>query len=124
MHCFGALWRAPYLLNRKQKFEQRKSQIQLFLVCYRRRSVHGTRLRRHPGGIYQKLLLLESLDYGTALEARIEMELDTGEKHILTWGDVAVQRATMHTLRNMSDTEWARMVFVLQDCQPLKLAGQ
>jgi hypothetical protein len=35
-----------------------------------------------------------------------------------------MQRATMHTRRNMSDTEWARMVFVLQDCQPLKLAGQ
>lgn len=66
----------------------------------------------------------QSLDYGIVLEGKIEMELDSGEKHILTRGDVAVQRATMHAWRNMSDTEWARMIFVLQDCQPLKMAGQ
>jgi hypothetical protein len=52
----------------------------------------------------------QSLDYGIILEARIEMELDTGEKHILTCGDVAVQRATMHAWQNVSDTECARMV--------------
>jgi quercetin dioxygenase-like cupin family protein len=66
----------------------------------------------------------QSLDYGIVLEGTIEMELDSGEKHTLTRGDVAVQRATMHAWRNVSETEWARMIFVLQDCQPLKIAGQ
>ena len=66
----------------------------------------------------------QSLDYGIVLEGEIEMELDSGDKEILHRGDVAVQRATMHAWRNTSDTEWARMIFVLQDCQPLKIAGQ
>jgi hypothetical protein len=39
-------------------------------------------------------------------------------------GDVAVQRATMHSWRNMSETAWARMIFVLQDCQKLEVAGK
>lgn len=66
----------------------------------------------------------QSLDYGIVLEGTVEMELDSGEKHILRRGDVAVQRATMHAWRNTSETEWARMIFVLQDCRPLTVAGQ
>lgn len=66
----------------------------------------------------------QSLDYGIVLEGTVEMELDSGEKHILRRGDVAVQRATMHAWRNASETEWARMIFVLQDCQLLTVAGQ
>ena len=39
-------------------------------------------------------------------------------------GDVAVQRATMHAWENPSKSEWARMLFVLQDCQKVSLCGQ
>lgn len=56
----------------------------------------------------------QSLDYGIVLEGEIEMLLDSGEKHQMKRGDVAVQRATQHQWRNKSDTEWARMMFVLQ----------
>ena len=66
----------------------------------------------------------QSLDYGIVLEGTVEMELDSGEVHVLHRGDVAVQRATMHAWRNPSENEWARMIFVLQDCQPLAVAGQ
>jgi len=66
----------------------------------------------------------QSLDYGIVLEGEIEMELDSGEKKLLKRGDVAVQRATMHAWRNASKTEWCRMIFVLQDCQPLVVDGQ
>jgi len=65
----------------------------------------------------------QSLDYGIVLEGSIEMVLDSGEVHLMHRGDVAVQRATMHAWRNASKTEWARMIFVLQDCQPLTVAG-
>ncbi|KAF2102509.1 hypothetical protein NA57DRAFT_32624 [Rhizodiscina lignyota] len=65
----------------------------------------------------------QSLDYGILLEGSIEMMLDSGEVHTLRRGDVAVQRATMHAWRNPSDTEWARMIFMLQDCQPIKVGG-
>jgi quercetin dioxygenase-like cupin family protein len=66
----------------------------------------------------------QSLDYGVVLEGEIIMELDDGSQTLLRKGDVAVQRATMHTWKNPSESEWARMLFVLQDCQPLSIGGQ
>lgn len=65
----------------------------------------------------------QSLDYGIVLEGHIEMVVEEGEPILMQRGDVAVQRATMHGWRNPSETEWARMVFVLQDCQPLTVGG-
>ena len=66
----------------------------------------------------------QSLDYGVVLEGPIEMVLDSGERSLMHRGDVAVQRATMHAWCNPSMKEWARMLFVLQDCQKLEVAGQ
>lgn len=66
----------------------------------------------------------QSLDYGIVLEGEVDMVLDSGEVHPLKRGDVAIQRATQHQWVNKSKTEWARMMFVLQDCQPLVVAGQ
>ncbi|KAL4884259.1 hypothetical protein BJY04DRAFT_183246 [Aspergillus karnatakaensis] len=66
----------------------------------------------------------QSLDYGIVLEGEIEMILDSEEKRLLKRGDVAVQRATMHAWHNPSETEWARMVFVLQECKPLVVDGK
>ncbi|KAL9127417.1 MAG: hypothetical protein Q9217_003713 [Psora testacea] len=66
----------------------------------------------------------QSLDYGVVLEGEIEMILDDGVKSILKRGDVAVQRATTHGWRNTSITEWARMLFVLQDCQKVIVNGK
>jgi quercetin dioxygenase-like cupin family protein len=63
----------------------------------------------------------QSLDYGIVLEGSIELVLDSGETQTMHRGDVAVQRATMHAWRNPSNDEWARMVFVLQDCEKLVL---
>ncbi|EXJ77586.1 hypothetical protein A1O3_09813 [Capronia epimyces CBS 606.96] len=65
----------------------------------------------------------QSLDYGIVLEGTIELSLDSGETKLMQRGDVAVQRATMHAWKNTSDTEWARMIFVLQDCEKLEIAG-
>lgn len=65
----------------------------------------------------------QSLDYGVLLEGEIEMVVEEGDPVRMKRGDVAVQRATMHGWRNPSDTEWARMMFVLQDCQPLTVGG-
>lgn len=66
----------------------------------------------------------QSLDYGVVLEGSVVMELDDGSKTILNKGDIAVQRGTMHAWRNASETEWARMMFVLQDCKPLLIGGE
>ena len=66
----------------------------------------------------------QSLDYGIVLEGSIVLELDDGSTTLMSRGDVAVQRATMHGWHNPSETEWARLLFVLQDCAPLKVNGQ
>ncbi|KXG54468.1 Cupin 2, conserved barrel [Penicillium griseofulvum] len=66
----------------------------------------------------------QSLDYGVVLEGQIEMVLEDSEPVIMNRGDVAVQRATMHGWRNPSKTEWARLLFVLQDCKKLSVGGK
>jgi quercetin dioxygenase-like cupin family protein len=66
----------------------------------------------------------QSLDFGVVLEGSIELVLDSGETQLMHRGDVAVQRATMHAWRNPSESEWARMMFVLQDCQKVELEGK
>jgi quercetin dioxygenase-like cupin family protein len=65
-----------------------------------------------------------SLDYGAVIEGEVELLLDSGEKRMMKRGDVAIQRGTMHQWINHSKTEWTRMLFVLQDSKPLKIAGQ
>lgn len=66
----------------------------------------------------------QSVDYGIVLEGQIESILDSGETQLMGRGDVMVQRATMHAWRNPSETEWARMIFCLQDCKPLYVKGE
>ncbi|OBT83775.1 hypothetical protein VE02_07460 [Pseudogymnoascus sp. 03VT05] len=86
---------------------------------------HGTVCRIVDFGPLHAPLMhrTQSLDYGVVLEGEIEMELDGGEVVVLRRGDVAVQRGTMHAWRNRSSTEWARMLFVLQDCEPVVVGG-
>ncbi|KAM3418558.1 hypothetical protein BST61_g4535 [Cercospora zeina] len=66
----------------------------------------------------------QSVDYGIVIEGTVESVLDSGEVQVMKRGDVMVQRATMHAWRNPSKTEWARMIFVLQDCKPLFVKGE
>lgn len=66
----------------------------------------------------------QSVDYGIVIEGEILSVLDSGETTLMRRGDVMVQRATMHAWRNPSTTEWARMIFVLQDCKPLVVEGK
>jgi len=66
----------------------------------------------------------QSVDYGIVLEGEITSVLDSGEETVMQRGDVMVQRATMHSWRNDSKTEWARMIFCLQDCKPLVVGGK
>ncbi|RVX67513.1 hypothetical protein B0A52_08866 [Exophiala mesophila] len=66
----------------------------------------------------------QSLDYGIVVEGSIELILDSGEKQLLQRGDVCVQRGTNHAWRNPSADEWTRVVYILQDCQPVLVNGQ
>ncbi|KFY86546.1 hypothetical protein V500_07567 [Pseudogymnoascus sp. VKM F-4518 (FW-2643)] len=66
----------------------------------------------------------QSLDYGIVMEGSIDMVLDSGDIEHMKRGDVAVQRATQHQWVNTSKTQWARMMFVLQDCKELEIGGK
>lgn len=87
---------------------------------------NGTVCRMVDFGPGQKPLMhrTQSLDYGVVLEGSVEMILDSGETRLMHRGDVAVQRGTMHAWKNASTTEWARIFFVLQDCQEVVLSGK
>ncbi|KAJ9632341.1 hypothetical protein H2203_000746 [Taxawa tesnikishii (nom. ined.)] len=75
-----------------------------------------------------------SLDYGIVLMGEVELILDSGEKKIMKAGDIAIQaegqiiddeqRGTNHAWRNTSDTEWARMMYILQPARPLEIEGK
>jgi quercetin dioxygenase-like cupin family protein len=66
----------------------------------------------------------QSLDYGIVMEGEVRLELDDGSETHMTKGDVAIQRGTIHAWSNPHPTEWARVLFVLQDCQPLMVNGK
>lgn len=87
---------------------------------------NGTVLRHVdiPPGITSPMHRTVSLDYGIVLNGSIELILDSGETRQMAVGDIAIQRGTMHAWRNTSETEWARMMYVLQPCKPLTIAGQ
>lgn len=65
-----------------------------------------------------------SIDFGVVLEGKVEAVLDGGETRLLERGDVVVQRGTMHAWRNASETEAARMFFVLQPIRPIVVQGE
>ena len=77
-----------------------------------------------PGNKTPYMHRTQSLDYGVVLVGEVELILDSGEKRIMKAGDVVVQRATMHAWRNTSETEWARMMFVIMECETLFIGGK
>jgi quercetin dioxygenase-like cupin family protein len=64
-----------------------------------------------------------TLDVVVMIEGVIEMHLDSGEKRTLKAGDSLVQRATMHSWRNVTpDGGWARWVVFIQAVEkPVKV---
>lgn len=65
-----------------------------------------------------------SLDYGVVLEGKIELILDSGERRAMKTGDISIQRGTDHRWRNMSQTEWGRMLFVAHEAKPFEVNGK
>lgn len=66
----------------------------------------------------------ETMDFGIVVHGEIEAILDSGETRLLRVGDCIVQRNTLHAWRNPSGTEYARVIFVIQGCPPVKVAGK
>lgn len=77
-----------------------------------------------PPGAISPMHRTVSLDYGVVLEGEVELVLDSGETRAMKRGDVCVQRATMHAWRNLSQTEWVRMLYILQPVERFEVAGE
>lgn len=75
-------------------------------------------------GITSPMHRTVSIDYGVVMIGEVELVLDSGDKQLLKPGDICIQRATIHAWRNPSTTDWARMLYVLAPCQPLKINGK
>lgn len=58
------------------------------------------------------------------VESEVDLVLDSGETRVMKRGDLCIQRGTMHAWRNRSQTEWVRMLYILQPVQPLEIAGK
>jgi quercetin dioxygenase-like cupin family protein len=77
-----------------------------------------------PPGSLSPMHRTVSLDYGVVLEGEIWLELDSGEKRLMRRGDISIQRGTIHAWRNASDKNWARMMYVLLESEPIKINGR
>ena len=77
-----------------------------------------------PPGALSPMHRTVSLDYGVVLEGEVELVLDSGETRVMRRGDICVQRATMHAWRNLSQTEWARMLYILQPVAKVVAGGK
>ncbi|BGP57096.1 hypothetical protein JCM8202_000538 [Rhodotorula sphaerocarpa] len=65
-----------------------------------------------------------SLDYGFVISGQLELVLPDGSRTLCKQGDVVVQRGTDHQWVNASETEWARMVYVLLPAKPIVIDGK
>lgn len=54
----------------------------------------------------------KTIEYVFMVDSELELELDGGEERMTKKGELLVQRANMHTWRNLSSTEGARMAVV------------
>ncbi|KAG4422622.1 hypothetical protein IFR04_004243 [Cadophora malorum] len=82
------------------------------------------RLVDMPPGATSPMHRTVSLDYGVVLEGSVELILDDGESRVMERGDMSVQRGTIHAWKNMSKTNWARMLYILQESKPIQVEGK
>lgn len=68
-----------------------------------------------PGSPHPLMHRTESVDYGIVVFGEIVLVLDDGSRTRLQAGDVVVQRGTDHAWENPSETNPARMAFILLD---------
>ncbi|OQV02411.1 Cupin domain-containing protein [Cladophialophora immunda] len=75
-------------------------------------------------GISSPMHRTVSVEYTIVMEGEVELELDSSTKQVMRRGDICIQRATNHSWRNMSDTEWARIFLVHIDSEKPVVGGK
>lgn len=68
-----------------------------------------------------------SVDVAVQINGETELRLggndEDGEVRLLGQGDMAVQRATLHSWRNPSGSSWSRMLVIMAACEPVVVEG-
>ncbi|KAJ7475746.1 hypothetical protein FB451DRAFT_1557622 [Mycena latifolia] len=59
-----------------------------------------------------------SLDYFIVISGSVDLELSSGEIVTLKTGDMGAQQACWHQWHNKSETEWARVAYVICSATP------
>jgi quercetin dioxygenase-like cupin family protein len=77
-----------------------------------------------PPGSSSPMHRTVSLDIVVQIHGEVELTLESGETRILKPGDTTIQRSTMHAWRNLSTTDWSRMVGIMAECQPVQAGGR
>jgi uncharacterized cupin superfamily protein len=75
---------------------------------------HAARLPPRADGRHPGLHRTETIDYGILIEGALTMLLDDSEVDMLP-GDIVIQRGTIHAWANRSQTQTARIAFILID---------
>ncbi|RAO72230.1 uncharacterized protein BHQ10_008242 [Talaromyces amestolkiae] len=80
-----------------------------------------------PPGSIVPMHRTATLDYGVIIDGSTELVLDSGEKKVLSKGDVFVQRGTAHAWLNVTDKNdnsgVLRVFFVFQPIEQVRLEG-
>ncbi|KAK5050467.1 hypothetical protein LTR84_003748 [Exophiala bonariae] len=76
-----------------------------------------------PGGPPPIMHRTVSLDFGIVLQGEMYAVMDSGERQYLKTGDIVIQRQTNHAWENASKDNAARMLFVLQEADPLTVGS-
>lgn len=80
-----------------------------------------------PPGSVVPMHRTETLDYGVIIDGTTELVLDSGEKKVLSKGDVFVQRGTAHSWLNVTEKNdnsgVLRVFFVFQPIEQVRLEG-
>lgn len=117
---FGLVWTAPDLpVNNNDETDGRSRDAGLTL-----KGGSVIRISDASPGSTSGMHRTNSLDYGIVIAGQMELELDDGSVTLLGPGDIVVQRGTIHSWRNPSQTEWCRVIFVLTEAKPYEHDGK
>lgn len=72
-----------------------------------------------PPGAESPMHRTVTFDIIIIVVGEVELTLSNDETRTVKPGDMVIQRATMHKWRNPSKTQWARMIGIVSECQPL-----
>lgn len=76
-----------------------------------------------PPGYESVMHRTTSVNFNVVIKGKLELKLDGNEIRILKPGDSAIQRAVNHSWKNVSSTDWARIVAVPIPAVPLRFDG-